>query len=182
MGMYGLLESATLLDLLEIKGLRVWGPERTMQLNLEAQRFWFLALGCAVASGLLQLINVFAYAPVPVAGSGYGTGEEKARGEDDARGVQGESDWKEERERLRQVVAKRKEERIAWRREVRARSAVLLRKLVTDSLDMLIPGNVIGWVKVDPGTVALAMFTTTLLTSVDVWRRCGYILQSRRAR
>ncbi|KAI1814216.1 hypothetical protein GGS20DRAFT_429563 [Poronia punctata] len=45
--------------------------------------------------------------------------------------------------------------------------------VVSDGLDILIPGSIVGWIPVDAGIVGLAMFVTTVLTSVDIWDRCG---------
>jgi hypothetical protein len=186
MGMYGLLESATLPDLLEVQGLQIWGSEWTPTLNVEAQRYWFLALACAVLSGLVKVVKVFAYAPVPATGSGYGTGEQEKKGTEEEL-VKGEGEdkgdvkleWEKERERLRAVVARRKEERRAWRREVRRRSTGLMRRVVADGLDLLLPGSVIGWVKVDPSMLGLAAFVSTGLTALEVWERCGTVIRSR---
>ncbi len=86
---------------------------------------------------------------------------------------EGEWDHNRERERLREIVRRRKEQQRAWRRRVVARSTVILRRIVADSLDLLVPASVLGWISAEPGTVSLAMFVSTALTAAEVWERCG---------
>ncbi|KAK1978210.1 AoPex11B [Colletotrichum cereale] len=164
LGLYGGLESLTLPDLLGVPGLEVLGAERTRALNLEAQRFWLLALASGVLANLARMLKAFAYAPA----GGDGDGEEKL-------------DWEAERARLRAIVVKRREERKRWRRNVAFQVRSLGRRVVTDSLDCLIPGAVLGWVGVQPGTVGVAMLITTYLTGRDIWDRCGAAVEARRA-
>jgi hypothetical protein len=40
-------------------------------------------------------------------------------------------------------------------------------------LDMPLPGSIISWIPASEGTVGLLMLTTSFLTGVDVWERCG---------
>ncbi|KAJ9151416.1 hypothetical protein NKR23_g3105 [Pleurostoma richardsiae] len=163
-GMYLLLETVTLPDALGIDGLRPWGA-LAGPLFVESQRFWFLALACSALSGAVKLTKVFAHAPVPETGEGYGLGEKE--------GEEERPEWERERERLRRAVAARKAQRVAWRREVKTRSRGIVRKLAADFLDMAIPGAVVGWVRVDAGTVGVVMLVTTYLTGKEVWERCG---------
>ncbi|KAK2049827.1 hypothetical protein LZ31DRAFT_456324, partial [Colletotrichum somersetense] len=201
LGLYGGIESLTLPDLLGVPQLEVFGAERTRALNLEAQRFWLLALASGVLANLARMLKAFAHAPVPQHGHGYGTGEqaqqqqqqqqqqkagdavgEKAGGDGDGDGDGEEKlDWQAERARLRAVVAKRREERKRWRRNVATQVRSLGRKVVADSLDCLIPGAVLGWVNVQPGIVGVAMLITTFLTGRDIWERCGAAVEAKRA-
>lgn len=57
-GVYLLTESSTIIDYMQIDGLQVWGPERYLVINAEAQRFWFLALLCGVLSALLKIWRI----------------------------------------------------------------------------------------------------------------------------
>ncbi|KAK6223759.1 AoPex11B [Colletotrichum tabaci] len=194
LGLYGGLESLTLPDLLGVPRLEFFGAERTAALNVEAQRFWLLALACGVLANLTRMLKAFAYAPVPQHGHGYGTGEEAGKDGDKNAGEKKEKDgekqdgdgeepldWEAERARLRAIVVKRREERKRWRRHVAFQVKSLGRKVFSDSLDCLIPGVVLGWVNVQPGTVGVAMLVTTVLTSKDIWERCGAAVAAKRA-
>ncbi|KUI69271.1 hypothetical protein VM1G_05028 [Cytospora mali] len=149
-GMYLLLETATLVDAL---GFPLWGPYWSARLAVEGQRFWFLALACGVASGLTRIVKLFAYAP------------KKAEGD--------MMDWERERERLRRIMWPRREQRRLWRANIRGKLRGLVRKCVADFLDLAVPGSVVGWVKVDSGTVGALMVVTTYLTGMDLWERFG---------
>lgn len=193
-GMYLLLESAGLPDALGVEGLAPWGEARAARLHLEAQRFWFLALVFAVAAAVVRTPGIFVVAAATAQGhhlhppgsqeqqgpkeaameaemdEGGRGGEEKEGGGGDE-----DDDWDfyREREKLRAIVRQRKEMRVVWRRTVARRSKVLMRRLAADILDLAVPGSVVGWVKMEPGTVAVAMLFSTLLTGWEVWDRCG---------
>ncbi|KAK7747375.1 hypothetical protein SLS53_001629 [Cytospora paraplurivora] len=167
-GMYLLLETLTLLDSLQQPGLSPWGPTWYRTLHVEGQRFWFLALALGVASGLTKIIKLFAYAPVPPTGEGYGYGT--GGGERDESLM---ADWERERERLRRIVWRRREQRKLWRANIRGRLRGLVRRCVADFLDLAIPGSVLGWVRVAPGTLGALMVVTTYLTGIEIWERCG---------
>lgn len=172
-GMYLLLESSTTLDAMGISGFSLWGSYWSPVLHIEAQRFWFFALACGVASGMVKLVKLFAYAPVPQTGEGYGTGEKHsangtAGGEGDEK-----ADWVKERDRLRKIVTARKEARKEWRRNIRVKSKGLVRRMCADFLDLAVPGAVVGWVDLSPGTVGLVMIVTTYLTGLETWEKCG---------
>ncbi|KAK1993341.1 AoPex11B, partial [Colletotrichum falcatum] len=190
LGLYGGIESLTLPDLLGVPRLEVFGAARTKALNLEAQRFWLLALVSGVLANLVRMLKAFAYAPVPQHGHGYGTGEQAQQAQQKAGDAAGEKaggdgdeklDWQAERARLRAIVVKRREERKRWRRNVASQVRSLGRKVVTDSLDCFIPGAVLGWVNVQPGTVGVAMLITTFLTGRDIWERCGAAVKAKRS-
>ncbi|KAH8666606.1 peroxisomal biogenesis factor 11 [Xylariales sp. PMI_506] len=177
LGMYLLLESSTLVDAMEIEGLSIWGPLWARVINIEAQRFWFLSLVCAVISGLINMLFVMAHTPVPATGDGFSHGKSEGISEEKEKKAEGdkqtEFDVKKEQERMRKIVNGRKTARVAWRREVRAKLHGLGWSVVANGLDTLLPGAIIGWVQVSPGTVGVAMLVTTVLTSREPWERCG---------
>ncbi|KAK8878980.1 ex11b-like protein [Apiospora arundinis] len=178
-GMYLLLETSTMAEALQIDGLTVWSPEWAHTLAIEAQRFWLFALVCAVFSGLLKMLKVMAYTPVPEVGDVFS--EEKEKSDTTATAAattakDGEDavfDMVKEQERLRRIVQKRKAGRVLWRRAVRAQIKGLGRSVAASALDIVLPGAVVGWVNADTGTVGIAMFITTILTGMEVWERCG---------
>ncbi|KAK7932477.1 hypothetical protein PG985_003189 [Apiospora marii] len=195
-GMYLLLEASTMVEALQIEGLAIWTPEWTHTLTIEAQRFWLFALVCSVLSGLLKMLKVMAYTPVPEVGDVFSEGKEKKTDtapavttaassttasadsgitEEKAKetGEEEPFDMVKEQERLRRIVQKRKAGRVLWRRAVRAQMHGLGRGVAASALDIVLPGAAVGWVNADTGTVGVAMFVTTILTGMDVWERCG---------
>lgn len=164
LGVYGLLETATLPDM---AGVEMFGEERDRWINLEAQRFWFLALVCGVLGGLLRVFALEAYGAVPATGAGYAAAG--AEGED----TKGEKVLKEgEKEKL-----KAEAEKAAVVKEERRKSAekkrALVRKVVADAVDMVLPVAVLGWADVDPAAVGVAMFVSTVVSGYDVWKGVG---------
>lgn len=181
-GMYLLLETALLPDALGVEGLRPWGARGPM-LAVEAQRFWFLSLACGAMAGTLRLLELWALAPVPETGGGYGDGSGGGTGEEEEEKAVAVAAEKRAEEKgaeasvLRQQLARERErrngQRDGRRRETVARSRALVRRLVADVLDLALPGSVVGYVKVDEGSVGLAMLGSTVLTGLEVWERCG---------
>lgn len=163
-GMYLLLEAATLVDALSLPGLALFGSHWFPILHVEAQRFWLFALVCGLGSGLLKLVKLVAYGPVPQTGEGYGLGGGKDEKE--------MAEWERQRERMRKVVWARKEGRRVWKMEIRTRGYMIARRCVADLLDLVVPGKVVGWVRVAPGTVGACMVVSTWLTGLEVWERC----------
>jgi hypothetical protein len=47
----------------------------------------------------------------------------------------------------------------------------LVRQILTDSFDLLIPGSVTGWARTSPAIVGLATVISTLLASEEIWYR-----------
>ncbi|PNY28799.1 Uncharacterized protein TCAP_01279 [Tolypocladium capitatum] len=170
-GMFGLMESATLLDLARVDGVALFGADEAVRLDTEAQVLWLVALyASALASGV-RLLRLFAYRPVPQAGEGFGTVLEKEPG------VAAVGEVEEERATIKELSQRRKEERKAWLKEVNDEAGALGMKLLAEMLDMVIPAARIGWIKVDVGFVGVAMFCSTVLTGKAVWERCGKQLQ-----
>lgn len=167
-GMYLLLEALTLIDALSLPDLSLFGSHWFPILHVEAQRFWLFALVCGLCSGLLKLVKLVAYGPVPQTGEGYGLGEGgwKRKDEKDM------AEWERQRERMRKIVWARKEGRRVWKMEIRTRGYRTARRCLADLLDLVVPGAVVGWVKVAPGTVGACMVISTWLTGLEVWERC----------
>lgn len=60
-----------------------------------------------------------------------------------------------------------------WAKQVSGLVWKLGRAATANALDVVLPGVTVGWIKAEPGTVGVAMLVTTVLTSMDVWERCG---------
>ncbi|KAI0973450.1 peroxisomal biogenesis factor 11 [Xylaria arbuscula] len=174
-GMYLLLEASAILDAQKIPGLAVWGAELEPKVAIEGQRFWLFSLACGVLAGLVRIADLSAPpASTPVTKSADADTDEKQGGDGDVnekvsggvRGVEGQDG-----EAQGEKQGQRKQE--AETRERRAKISGLRRRVVADALDITLPGSVVGWVPASTGTVGLAMFVTTILTSIDIWERCG---------
>ncbi|TRX89058.1 hypothetical protein FHL15_010077 [Xylaria flabelliformis] len=160
-GMYLLLEASTIVDVQGIPGFAIWGPELERAVAVEGQRFWLFSLVCGVLAGLVRISDVVASASEDVSASGA-KGEEKEEGSTDEKTAEKKVSSTQE-----QI------DHLARSREVRAKISNLGRRVVSDALDITLPGSVVGWVPVSTGTVGVAMFVTTVLTSMDIWDRCG---------
>jgi hypothetical protein len=155
--MYGFLESITILDL---SGISIFGPEMTKKMNMEAQRFWFGALACGVLAGVVRLLELWAYKPVPGTAEGFGAavGDGKGKGKN--------LDEKRKKKDLKEKMARDREDRTV-------RNRAIVRKLIADVLDLAIPGAALGVLQLDSGVVGTAMMISTFFTGFDVWIRCG---------
>ncbi|KAK3690420.1 peroxisomal biogenesis factor 11 [Podospora appendiculata] len=142
-GMYLLLDASTLVDALQVEGLRLWTPEWERTMFVEGQRFWLFALVCGLLSSLLKMRAVVVV--------------ERSR-----RVVVPKGEC-EKKSTSVQVTAENQTKRLL----------VLGRKAVANALDIVVPAVIVGWVDVSPGVVGLAMFVTTSLTGQEVWERCG---------
>lgn len=161
MGTFGMLETITLPDISGVPGLSIFGPEQTIFLNVEAQRLWLFGLVCSVLSNGIKLIKLFAHAPVPASGA-FNVDEKKAAPEGK------EEELKAERERLKKIVEQRKQHRAA----VQGKARVFMRKMLADTLDMILPLGALGWYVSEPGVVGSVMLVTSVLTSLDTWEKC----------
>ncbi|KAI0861267.1 hypothetical protein F4860DRAFT_476450 [Xylaria cubensis] len=156
-GMYLLLEATTIVDVQGIPGFAIWGPELERVVAVEGQRFWLFSLVCGVLAGLVRISDVVASASEVVSVSG-------AKGEKKEVGSTDEKKGSSTQEQI---------DHLARSRAARAKISNLGRRVVSDALDITLPGSVVGWVPVSTGTVGVAMFVTTVLTSMDIWDRCG---------
>lgn len=172
LGMFGMLESITLFDLLAVDHLEIFGAERAASMNVEAQRFWLVALYLSAMSSGVKLVRLFSQRPVPPTGDGFGLGpepEKEGAGEKDVAAPEQEKSGLEKmKDRNR-----RKREQKAWEKKVQAEMVALGMKLLGDVLDLVIPASIVGWVQVDPGMVGIAMFCSTIITGGVIWKRHG---------
>lgn len=180
LGLFGMIESVTLLDLLELDHLTIFGPERTLSLNMEAQKIWFAGLALSAMSSGIKMVRLMAYRPVPPTGSGFGTGAEpdvkiaKSSEEKDALDEQtGEKlnegaleDMKKEREQ-------RKAQQKAWLEKVNRDVRNLTLSFLTDVLDLLIPASTVGWIQAGPGPVGVTTLLSSITSGLTVWEKFG---------
>lgn len=158
-GMYLFLEAISTIDVLNIPGLAVWGPEYTQILKIESQRSWFFALllnGLACVLRLNQMRMERQLIPAP----GHPPKD---------------TDQKPTQEIKKDQVSKDEKasnaEKAAKLGQLNGKIRTAGRKLAASALDLLLPGSVIGWTPVGPGIVASAMSVTSLLTGYEVWKK-----------
>lgn len=192
-GLFGMLETMTLLELIPVDNLRIFSHETYKEIDHQAQLLWFAGLYTSVLVSGFRLFRLFTSQPVRIASEtiSASTGDnpaEIAEADKELPEKSGayektpEADLGEERERLKGIVAKRKEERRTWLQDVSAQATLLGRGALSDALDMVLPGTSLGWVQVQPGLVSSAMFLTTLTTGMAVWERVGRDLQAKKQR
>jgi hypothetical protein len=185
-GMFGMMETLTLLDLCGIENLRIFSPEKFQEIDYQSQLFWFAGLYTSVLVTVIRLYRLVAGTPASVKRETLSisstekpaeliTTEKKTAVLSSEK--MNKEDLDKERERLKSIVNKRKIERRAWMKKFKSEGYTLLRALVSDLLDMLLPTTTVGWVKLEPGLVSLAMFFTTFTTGQAVWERVGQNLQ-----
>ncbi|KAI0388868.1 hypothetical protein F5Y17DRAFT_172023 [Xylariaceae sp. FL0594] len=171
-GLYLLFEASTLVD---ATGIPVWGTATERVLSVEAQRFWFASLLCSGLAGVVRIVKVIVLTPLPHPPAHPAADLNPPTPSNKEEEVQEDEkfDIKKEQARLRAMVQTQRLRRREYVRAIRSQVSVLARRVLVDGLDALIPGSVIGYTNVSPGTVALAMFATTVLSGWDVWVRCG---------
>ncbi|KAM3482774.1 hypothetical protein MY8738_003802 [Beauveria namnaoensis] len=174
LGVFGLLETATLPDMLGIPGLAVFGPDAARRLNEQAQLCWLLALLAAVLAAGVRVCQLWAERAVPAAAD-FGEGKEKEgeEGEEEKGGKDGLVKKKKKQE----VQEKRRRDKEEAARKTKAEIAALTVKMVNDTLDMVIPANFCGWSNFHPGQVGVAMAVTSWITLRGHWKRCGRAVQ-----
>ncbi|KAM3515045.1 hypothetical protein MY11210_001283 [Beauveria gryllotalpidicola] len=166
LGVFGLLETATLPDALRIPGLAAFGPDAARRLNAQAQLCWLLALLAAVLGAGVRVCRLWAERAVPAPAAADFGDEEEERG--------GEDGLVKKREAALEKRRRDKEEAAG---KTRAEIAALTVKMVNDTLDMVIPANFCGWSNFHPGQVGVAMAVTSLITLRGHWERCGRAVQ-----
>lgn len=158
-GMYLLLDAPAIVSELRIDGLQLWSPETDRLVMIEAQRFWLFALACGALSAFVKMQRLRAAArAAKVAGGGSGARQTRKN------------------TTVATIDEKEQEKKQAAKVEEKVRTKQLhglARNVVANSLDIILPGAVVGWIDASPGTVGIAMLVTTILTAMDAWERCG---------
>ncbi|KAL7946655.1 peroxisomal biogenesis factor 11 [Trichoderma barbatum] len=174
LGIFGMLETVTLLDMLEIDQFEIFGPEQTESLNYQAQYFWLTGLCISLFRSATRLLGIL---------GNQGASSSSTSNEKEDKGAQKDGDGSSTQNG--DVSARRKhngnqqkgpENEVATSNEAtKPREAVspVIRKLVADALDLLLPASAVGLVQVDSATIAVAMIISTAITAGDIWARCG---------
>ncbi|KAM0745269.1 hypothetical protein ACQRIT_000653 [Beauveria bassiana] len=174
LGVFGLLETATLPDMLGIPGLAVFGPDAARRLNEQAQLCWLLALLAAVLAAGVRVCQLWAERAVPAAAD---FGERKEKEGEEREEEKGGKDGLVKKKKKQEVQEKRRRDKEEAARKTKAEIAALTVKMVNDTLDMVIPANFCGWSNFHPGQVGVAMAITSWITLRGHWERCGRAVQ-----
>ncbi|KAI1458776.1 peroxisomal biogenesis factor 11 [Annulohypoxylon moriforme] len=171
MGLYLLLEASTLIDALQIPNLSLFSASQERLVTTEAQRFWLFSLVCGALYHVLEIPLLIAYFPPPQTEDPLSV---HATEKDIDERLDSEKMSEEEHKvYLARASEKREEATRAWAKQVSGMVWKLGRAATANALDVVLPGVAVGWIKAEPGTVGVAMLVTTVLTSMDVWERCG---------
>lgn len=180
LGMYGLLESATLLDLIGIDDLAIFGPAQTRNLNREAQLFWFVALYTSVLSHSIRLMQHLTESASKGPNQNKGSAIENPDGSAESKRAtaEGQNEVEVSLPRLKQHRAasdtiQTKSDSPRRTSSSTSNTTRLYMKLMADILDMVLPAVAVGWIRVDTGFVGLAMIGSTAITGLEIWEKCG---------
>jgi hypothetical protein len=121
----------------------------------EAMRFWFFSLCFSLAISSLQLFDLYSALPTPIL-AGRAKAEGKSKGKADDTNVAEKSDDTAVRAQAHEFAVQRRN---------------IMRRLVTDACDLLIPGATTGWIVSSSATVGMASVVSTVLPSMDIWAR-----------
>lgn len=133
-----------------------WAPT----LQLEALKFWFYSLAVSVVLGVYELLVLSFASVLPNATDKPHENEKAAQAK-----ITVKSGGKEST-----VVVQPKTTSVA--QDLRAtRRQALVKQIVADSCDLLIPGAVVGWVPLGPVPVGVAGSISAVLGGSDVWAR-----------
>lgn len=122
----------------------VWPTDWAKQCLIEANKFWFYALTFSLLLGVMQL-----YALNNIASNLVSFDKVKEE-------VESSSD---------EVLATRRRAEV----EQRQMRAGIVRRLVVDGLDLLIPGHFVGWIVTSAAMTGVAGAVSTTLSMKDIW-------------
>lgn len=177
MGVFGMLESVTLLDLLEIDQFVIFGAEQTASLNYQAQHFWLVALCISLFRSSTRLLRFLGKQVASNTSSNHDTREKGSQKESEHQNGD-ESAPREPGGNQHKGSEHQIEARNAATESGEAVSPLIM-KLVADAMDLLLPATAVGLVEVHSAVIAMAMIISTGITAKDVWARCGKEMRRR---
>ncbi|KAF7714476.1 Uncharacterized protein PECH_004932 [Penicillium ucsense] len=142
-GLYFILEDLTILHAMGVY-LVPWEP-RVMQ---EANTFWFYALAFSIAGAVWALLFSSPAKPVPEIKSS-----------------------ESEKRKLERKPGHQDKKLTTHANTNYAGSWKLARQIIAESCDVILPVTLLGWYPTGDLTVGLTMVVSTLLTSMEIWRR-----------
>ncbi|KAL7929074.1 peroxisomal biogenesis factor 11 [Trichoderma chlorosporum] len=172
MGVFGMLESATLLDLLKIDQFEIFGAEQTASLNFQAQHFWLIALCISLFRSATGLLRIYSKQVASSSSPSYEKDEKEAQQGNDHQ-EKDVSSTNNDDESAPRKPSGNQVERSNGATKSRGAVSPLIMKLISDAVDLLLPASAIGLVQVRTEVIAVAMIISTAITASDVWARCG---------
>ncbi len=113
-------------------------------LYVEAMRFWFCSLILSILVGMVELWSL--------------------HGQDVVFGKGGELKGEKSEE-----SATNRKDSLTRERDLKRKK--IMKKLVIDGCDLLIPGSTTGWIVASSATVGMLSVVSTVLAGVDIWSR-----------
>ncbi|KAL7926691.1 peroxisomal biogenesis factor 11 [Trichoderma austrokoningii] len=178
LGLYGMLESVTLLDLLEVDKLEIFGAEQTDSLNYQAQVFWLIALCISLFRSSVALLRCLGKQAASSNNSSAKSEHDKGDGPLTEKNSNSNGSVSKIPEANQQKGSGDQLASTSGATESRGVPSLIL-KLVADTMDVLLPVTAIGLVEIHPAVIVMAMIISTAITANDVWDRCGKKMQSR---
>ncbi|KAL7957067.1 peroxisomal biogenesis factor 11 [Trichoderma compactum] len=177
LGVFGMLETVTLLDLLEIDRLQIFGPEQTASLNYQAQYFWLTALCISLFRSATRLLRILGNQVAP-SSSSTNEIEKDAHKESDNQDRDSPLTKNDDDSAPKKPNESRVETSNRQSNPGEPVTPVIL-KLISDAMDLLLPASAVRLVQVDSEVIAVAMIISTAITANNVWARCGRDMRRR---
>jgi len=127
----------------------VWKTAWSHDVLIEAHKLWFYSLSLSLISAVWSLFSTKSH------GKKKTDVAEKKPGN-------GNSNSKEKDEKKAKADAVPEKAGSAY--------GPVMKRIVIDGCDLLIPGSFVGWVNAGPVVIGMAMVVSTVLTAQDVWR------------
>jgi hypothetical protein len=123
--------------------MEIWNTTWGPILLLEANRFWFYSIIFSLIASFIQLYSIIV-SPSP---------DEIEKALRNGKKIKDSS------------------EKGQLNTKERVLKQQIMKKVVIDGCDLLIPGHITGWMMTTPGIVGLATMVSTTLASGDIWAR-----------
>ena len=81
--------------------------------------------------------------------------------------------WNLEQQKIEAVRHRNAERQLTISIQTRQQVKTTFRELLTSSIDLVLPGNAIGWFHVRPNVLGILMLFTTYTSSIPVWDHLG---------
>lgn len=119
----------------------------------EAMKFWFYSLSLSVVLSIVRIWRLYVE-PTGLRSKAKVKGMGKVEGK-----LDGDGEKNDEEEAEKEIVE--------WRQKRQG----IMRKLVIDACDIVIPGSVTGWMKISSANVGMCSVVSTVLAGTEVWVR-----------
>lgn len=144
--MVGRLASFDANEINQLHGMNVWLVPWNTPVLIEANKFWFYAISLSIFGAVVEIVvSLFP-------GSKAQEGEGKATQQNGS--------------------AKENMDEISARQSQKQRSIEpLVKSVVVDGCDLLLPGTFLGWMEASEAMIGVTMVLSTLVSGGDVWDR-----------